>query len=65
MPSQITLLPTVMKLKTQVKIYKKLVSELGGKYERAEDFINSRVKELCLEHGILEEEVSLCIQFSH
>ena len=43
-----------MKLKTQV-------SELGRKYDGAEDFINTRVKELCLEHGILEEEVRLYI----
>ena len=50
-----------MKLKTQIKISQKLVIELGGKYDRAEDFINSRVKELCLEHGILEEEVRLYI----
>ena len=50
-----------MKLKTQIKIYQKLVSELGGKYDGAEDFINTRVKELCLEHGILEEEVRLYI----
>ena len=48
-----------MKLKTQIKIYEKLLSERSGKYDGAEDFINSRVKELCLEHGILEEEVSL------
>ena len=46
-----------MKLKTQIKIYQKLVSELNGKYEGAEDFINIRAKELCLEHGILKEEV--------
>ena len=46
-----------MKLKTQIKIYQKLVSELGGKYDGAEDFIKIRVKELCSEHGILEEEV--------
>ena len=50
-----------MKLKTQIKIYQKLVSELAGKYDGAKDFINSRVKELCLEHGILEEEVRLHI----
>ena len=63
-----TLLPAVMKLKMQIKIYQKLVSELGGKYDGAGDFINSRVKELCLEHGILEEEVrlyiSLCCVYS-
>ena len=50
-----------MKLKTQIKIYQTLVTELGGKYNGAEDFINTRVKELCLEHGILEEEVRLYI----
>ena len=57
-----------MKLKTQIKIYQKLVSELGGKYDGAKDFINNRVKELCLEHGILEEEVRfyiiLCCAYS-
>ena len=50
-----------MKLKTQIKIYQKLVSELSGKYDGAEDFIHTRVKELCLDHGILEEEVRLYI----
>ena len=50
-----------MKLKMQIKIYQKLVSELGGIYDGAEDFINRRVKELYLEHGILEEEVHLYI----
>ena len=56
-----TLLPAVMKLKTQIKIYQKSVSERGGKYDGAENFINSWVKELCLEHGILEEEVRLYV----
>ena len=50
-----------MKLKTQIKIYQKLLRELSAKYDGAEDFINTRVKELCLEHGILEEEVRLYI----
>ena len=50
-----------MKLKTQIKIYQKLVSELGGKYDGAEQYINNRVRELCLENGILEEEVCLCV----
>ena len=49
-----------MKLKTQIKIYQKLVSELSGKFE-AEEFINTRIKELCSEHRILEEEVHLYI----
>ena len=50
-----TLLPSVMKLKTQIKIHQKLVCEFGRKYDGAEDFINTGVKEFCLEHGILEE----------
>ena len=50
-----------MKLKTQIKIYQKLVSELSGKYDGVEDYINTSVKELCLEHGILEDEVRLYI----
>ena len=47
------------------------MDELSGKYDGAEDFTNTRVKELCLKHGILEEEVRfyvffmLRIQFSH
>ena len=52
-----------MKLKTQIKIYQRLISELGRKYGVAEDFISNRVKELCLDHGILEEEVRLHIFF--
>ena len=51
-----------MKLKTQIKIYQKLVRELSGKYDGAEGFINTRVKELCLEHGMLEEGY-VCIYF--
>ena len=35
------------------------MSEIGGKYEGAEDFIRIRLKELCSEHGILEEQVRL------
>ena len=50
-----------MKLQTKIKICQKLVRELGGKYDGAEEFINVRVKELCSEHGILEKEVSLYI----
>ena len=50
-----------MKLKTQMKIYQKLVTEFGRRYDGAEEFINNRVKELCSEHGILEEEVRFCM----
>ena len=51
-----------MKLKTQVKIYQKFVNELGGKYGGAEEFINIRVKELCLEHEIQKKRY-VCIYF--
>ena len=55
-----------MKFKTQIKIYQKLVSELGGKYDGAEDFINTRVKELCLRRrGTFVYTFMLRIQFSH
>ena len=50
-----------MILKTQIKIYQKLVNEFGGKFEGAEDFIKIRLEELCSEHGISAEEVRLCI----
>ena len=33
----------------------------GGKYDGAKDFIINRVKEFCLDHGILEEKVRLYI----
>ena len=57
------LLPAVMKLKTQIKIYQRLLSKPGRKYDVSEDFISSRRKELCLEHGILEKEICLLIFF--
>ena len=50
-----------MKLKTQIKIYQRLLSKLGRKYDVSEDFISSRRKELCLKHGILGEEFCLLI----
>ena len=33
------------------------MSELGGKFEGAEGFIKTRLKELCSEHEISAEEV--------
>ena len=36
-------------------MYQKLVSELGGKYDGAEDFINGTVKELCCISAFLVE----------
>ena len=37
------------------------MSERGGKNDGAEEFINSRVKELCSEHRIQEKEVRVYI----
>ena len=37
------------------------MSERGGKNDGAEEFFNSRVKELCSEHRILEKEVRVYI----
>ena len=37
------------------------MNELSGRYDEADGYINIRVKELCLEHGILEEEVRLYV----
>ena len=51
-----------MKLKTQIRIYQKLVSALGRKFG-AEDFVKTKLKELCSEHGILEEEARFCYIF--
>ena len=55
-----------MKLQTKIKIYQKLASELGRKYDGAEEFFNIRVKELCSEHGILEVRlyIFLCCVYS-
>ena len=39
------------------------MSERGGKYDGAEEFINSRVKELCSEHRTLEKVVREYIFF--
>ena len=39
------------------------MDELSGKYDGAEDFTNTRVKELCLKHGILEQEVRFYVFF--
>ena len=39
------------------------MSERGGKNDGAEEFFNSRVKELCSEYRILEKEVRVYIYF--
>ena len=57
-------LPAVkMNLKTRIKIYQKLINELGSRFKGAEKFIQNRLKELCSEHGISAEEVRLYIYF--
>ena len=50
-----------MNLKSKIKIYKKIIEEVCGKYEGAREFINHTVNELCFQEGISTEEVSLYI----
>ena len=50
-----------MNLKIQSKVYQKLINELCGKFEGAENFIKNRLKEIYSEHGISSEEVRLYI----
>ena len=50
-----------MNSKTKIKIYQKVINELGNRYEGADELIQNRTKELCLEHGISLEEVRLYV----
>ena len=50
-----------MNLKAKIKIYRKVINELGSRFEGAAEFIQNRLKELCSEHGISAEEVGLYI----
>ena len=50
-----------MNLKTKIKVYQKVINELGNRFEGAEEFILNRIKELYSEHGISTKEVRLYI----
>ena len=51
---------TLKRVRDMIKTYS-LVIELGGKFEGAEDFFNTRLKELYSDHGMSEEELRLCV----
>ena len=40
------------------KIYKKTIEEVCREYEGAKEFINNKIKKLCVQDGILIDEVS-------
>ena len=42
-------------------VYRTVIGEVLIKYENTREFINSRLNELCSEHGISAEEVRLYI----
>ena len=43
----------------KTKIYKKVLKKISEKYERAEEFINSRIKEICSQEKLPVEEISI------
>ena len=46
-----------MNSKSKIKIYKKIIEEVCKKYDRAQEYITNRVKELCSQEVILTDEV--------
>ena len=46
-----------MNLKTKNKIYIKIIEEMCYKYDGAKEFIDNRIKELCVQDGIFINEV--------
>ena len=50
---------------TKIKVYKRVPKEVSKKYDRAEDFINSRIEEICSQEKFSAELVIyfLCFLF--
>ena len=46
-----------MNSKSKNKIYKKIIEEVCKEYKGAKEFINNKIKELCIQEGILIDEV--------
>ena len=46
-----------MNSKTKNKIYKKIIEEVCKEYKDVKEFINNKIKELCVRAGILIDEV--------
>ena len=53
-----------MNSKTKIKIYRKVIDEVSKEYEGAGEFIRNKINELCSKHGILTEEVRLCVCYA-
>ena len=47
-----------MNSKKKIRIYKKIIDEACREYNRANEFIVNKAKELCFQEGISAEEVS-------
>ena len=41
----------------KIKIYKRVLKEVSEKYDGAEDFINSRIEEICSQEKLSAKEV--------
>ena len=41
----------------KIKVYKRVPKEVSKKYDGAEDFINSRIEEICSQEKLSAEEV--------
>ena len=46
-----------MNSKTKIKIYKRVIEEVGKEYVGASEFMSNKINELCSKHGISTEEV--------
>ena len=47
----------------KIKVYKRVLKEVSEKYEGAEDFINSRIEEICSQEKLSVEEVIYFLYF--
>ena len=47
----------------KIKIYKRVLKDVSGKYEGAEEFINSRIEEICFQEKLSVEEVICFLSF--
>ena len=44
--------------KTKLNVYKKVLHEVREKFDRAEEFINQKIKEICCQEKLSVEEVT-------
>ena len=48
--------------KNKDRIYKKSIEEFCNKYDGAKEFVDNRIKELCVQDGIVINEVCACLK---